>query len=268
MTKRSLFASLSAATLASSAFLMPAFAAGTYTLFGEASNAGGYIELVSDADPGFGGITYSPTPATFADLTVLSTDFNVTDDDCGGGAPRFQVNVQSGSGPKNIFVYLGPAPSYSGCTPLVWTPSGDLLESGKTIDTSQLAGGTFYHDYDLALAAYGALPINSIKLVTDGSWVAVNAGEQTIWIDNTTINSDTYAFTPDTDNDGILDDVDNCPTVANADQTDTDNDGIGDACDASTKPTSKDQCKNGGYKLFNDPVFKNQGQCVSYTNHN
>jgi hypothetical protein len=32
-------------------------------------------------------------------------------------------------------------------------------------------------------------------------------------------------------------------------------------------PTSKDQCKNGGWKSFNNPTFKNQGQCVSYFNH-
>jgi hypothetical protein len=29
-------------------------------------------------------------------------------------------------------------------------------------------------------------------------------------------------------------------------------------------PTSKDQCKKGGWQLFNNPAFKNQGDCVSY----
>lgn len=33
-------------------------------------------------------------------------------------------------------------------------------------------------------------------------------------------------------------------------------------------PTNKDQCKKDGWKTFNNPTFKNQGQCVSYFNHN
>ncbi len=37
---------------------------------------------------------------------------------------------------------------------------------------------------------------------------------------------------PDDDGDGVPDGVDNCPIVANPNQTDTDGDGLGDACDA------------------------------------
>jgi hypothetical protein len=37
---------------------------------------------------------------------------------------------------------------------------------------------------------------------------------------------------PDADSDGVLDASDNCPTVANADQSDGDGDDKGDACDA------------------------------------
>ena len=37
--------------------------------------------------------------------------------------------------------------------------------------------------------------------------------------------------TTDADGDGVADAVDNCPTVANADQSDFDADGLGDACD-------------------------------------
>ena len=52
----------------------------------------------------------------------------------------------------------------------------------------------------------------------------------------------------DTDGDGVDDARDNCPTVANGDQTDTDNDGIGDACD-------KD--------IDNDGVLNAQDNCAT-----
>ena len=31
-------------------------------------------------------------------------------------------------------------------------------------------------------------------------------------------------------------------------------------------PGNKDDCKDGGYKRFNSPAFRNQGQCVKYVN--
>jgi hypothetical protein len=34
------------------------------------------------------------------------------------------------------------------------------------------------------------------------------------------------------------------------------------------RPSSKDQCKKDGWREFNDPAFKNQGDCVSYFNAN
>lgn len=34
------------------------------------------------------------------------------------------------------------------------------------------------------------------------------------------------------------------------------------------RPTSKDDCKNGGWMTFNDPTFKNQGECIKYVNEN
>ncbi|MDA0178214.1 thrombospondin type 3 repeat-containing protein [Mesoflavibacter profundi] len=46
------------------------------------------------------------------------------------------------------------------------------------------------------------------------------------------IFSGQFTFDPngDDDNDGVVNSIDNCPSVANADQLDSDNNGIGDAC--------------------------------------
>jgi hypothetical protein len=86
----------------------------------------------------------------------------------------------------------------------------------------------------------------------------------------------------DSDNDTVIDDDDNCPANANSDQVDTDGDGQGNACDSDDDgdgvnddeddspliagPVTKDECKNGGWALFTNPKFKNQGQCVAYVN--
>jgi hypothetical protein len=32
-------------------------------------------------------------------------------------------------------------------------------------------------------------------------------------------------------------------------------------------PVDKDQCKDSDWQQFNIPAFKNQGQCVAFTNH-
>ncbi len=129
--------------------------------------------------------------------------------------------------------------------------------------------------WDEVLALYPNIglgsPFGAYIFKAGGGWTGGFTGNVdafVIGMDGDTVTYDFEAEEPDTDEDGVIDTEDNCPSVANADQTDTDNDGIGDACDTSTQPVSKEQCKKGGYALFNDPAFKNQGQCVSWVNHN
>ena len=174
-----------------------ALAAPGYTFFGEADyvlpgfNSMRAVEMISDDDPGFGGLDFDVAAGgTFADLDSIATDFNATD--CGGGSPRFQINVIDGNGdPKNIFAYIGDFPNYN-CTTDTWLSSGDLLETGKFVDTSQV-GGTFYDPYDTAVANYGALEVTGIQLVTDASWLF---GSQTVKADNADIDGTVYTFEP------------------------------------------------------------------------
>jgi hypothetical protein len=117
----------------------------------------------------------------------------VTEGTCGGGSPRFQVNVtnpETGDS-GNIFVYVGPAPNYTNCQQGVWVNSGDLLESGLTIDTSQLTGGTFYDQFDNAVTAFGSYEVTGVQLVVDSYWFN---GTQTVLVDNVAVNGNVETF--------------------------------------------------------------------------
>jgi len=190
--------------------VMPVSAA--YTLFGESSivmggNPGEAIQTVSDANPGYGGASFDDVNGTFiSGLTTLSTDYNVTDDNCGAGAPRFSITVDAdndnvaSAGDKSVFVYLGAHPNYNTCTPNTWVASGNLVTAANPIwDTSQV-GGTFYDTFANASTLTSTYEILGISLVTDSGWnatAAVNGdGEQTVLFDNSNINGTTYNFTP------------------------------------------------------------------------
>jgi len=64
----------------------------------------------------------------------------------------------------------------------------------------------------------------------------------------------TFAIIPDTDADGVLDNIDNCPLISNENQADFDQDGIGDECD--------DDDDNDGILDVNDncPLMANPNQ--------
>lgn len=244
MSIKKLLATFTGSLAVTLAMPLVVMAAPAYTLFGDATEildgSNTVIETVSDnANPTdkFGGIDFDvPAGTTFADLNTLSTDFNVTNDDCGGGSPRFQVTVNQGGTEKNIMIYLGTAPNYTDCTMNTWIFSGDLLEAGLTIDTSQLTGGTFYDQYTDALTEFETLSVLGVQLVTDGFWSAAAANdgdsEQTVLFDDVDIDGVLYDFEP------VI-----VPPVV--------------------MPTSKDDCKKGGWMDFAN-AFKNQGDCVSW----
>jgi hypothetical protein len=218
-----------------------------YSLFGDAQivqpgNASPNAVQIRSSCPGgspacfvnntftFGGVDFDiPTGTTFADFTTLATDYMFTDGSCGGGGPRFQINLTNGTSSGNIFVYIGPPAGYIGCPSNVWQNTGDLLEGANLLDTSQLPAGAFYDPYNVALTKYGTYQVTGAQLVTDGSW-AVLGGVQTVRGDNVNIDGTIYTF---------------------------------------DQPQTREQCKKGGWEVTtrtDNSTFKNQGDCVQYFN--
>ena len=173
-----------------------AFAADGVTLSGTATAQGDSVRLVSDFSDtatgnDFGSIGFPvPAGATLANLSTLSAEFNVTDDNCGGGSPRFELTI----GGKNVFVYLGPAPSFNTCAANTWLSTGNLVGTSDQcrVDTSQLIAGTQCTTWAAAVAsAIGSQPITAIRLVVDGGWSQADK-EQTVLVRTVRINGQTF----------------------------------------------------------------------------
>ena len=189
------------AVAAVAAICATAAVAATGTPFGGATTENGTLTLVSNTgDAGSAndasGASFTETGVTtFASIATLSAEFDVTDDDCSGGSPRFQLQVQTPSGAKNVFVYLGPAPSFTGCSPNVWIASGNLVGSSEgRFDTSQVQAGTQVSTYAQALALVGGYQVTGISLVVDSGWAFADK-EQTVMVRNVKVNHSTF-FVP------------------------------------------------------------------------
>jgi hypothetical protein len=173
-------------------------ASANFQLFGDSAlvspgfNSVTAAQIRSDASiaPSYGGVDFViPGGLTLNDLDTLSTDYQFVGGTCGGGSPRFQINVVTPSGTKNLFVYIGPSPNYTACPANTWANTDNLASATNLVDATQL-GGTFYEPYSAVQAAYGAYEITGVQIVVDGSWIAT----QTVHVDNVKINNVTYTF--------------------------------------------------------------------------
>ena len=173
-----------------------AYVGSGYTLFGTASyvspgNASNRaVYLKSDTPSEFAGIDFGlPANLLIQDLDWLSTEYKFPAGvSCHGGAPRFQIQIDQYPG-KNIFVYIGPPPNYTGCPSGVWTDTGDLLTDASLVDTSQLVGGSQNDTWGAAQARYAGAIVTDISLVTDNF-----NGSASVTVDNTKINDAIYTY--------------------------------------------------------------------------
>jgi hypothetical protein len=172
----------------------------TSSLFGGAVQESADVKLVSDLTDvttanDYSGIAFTlPAGTTFSSLTTLSTEFNPTVGGCGGGSPRFSLKLASG---KNVFVYFGPSPNFTGCTLNSWQSTGNLIGNNDVgrYDTSQVQAGTQSNTYTGALALIGSQNVTEIDLVVDAGWF-FNPKSQTVLVRNVNINGQTFVTPP------------------------------------------------------------------------
>lgn len=147
--------------------------------------------LEIDDDTAFGYVsTRAIAPGTkIGDLEALSFAAFYETGGCGGGSPRLQLGIdRDGDGIRdgNVFVYGGPAPSYTGCATGAWE-TYDLL-SGARFDASQI-GGAYSSTQAQADAAAGAThQIVSATLAWDSSWMS-GLESSRIYFDDLTVGT-------------------------------------------------------------------------------
>jgi len=189
------------ATLTAAAVYAGAAQAATATLFGTAVVEGDHVKIVSDtsvpATPAddSGGVSFTDTGVTtFNSLTTLGAEFNVTDDACLGGAPRFSIDFAGTT--NNVFVYLGTHNATTGqfdCAPNTWIDSGNLIGVAEPrYDLTQF-GGPFYGTHAQALALVGGMTVDAIHFVVDAGWAFADQ-EQTVLLRKATINSSVFTW--------------------------------------------------------------------------
>ena len=177
--------------------------AGTATPFGSATVELNHVKAVSDTSVAstpaddFGGVKFNGTNITgltLNQLMTLSAEFNVTDDSCTQGSPRFEIDFAGTT--NNLFVYLGTYSSTTGlytCTQNTWIDSGNLMTStDPRFDTSKFAGGAFYSTATQAKALLGTMVIDEIRFVVDGAFAGDT--EQTVLLRKATINAEVFTW--------------------------------------------------------------------------
>jgi gliding motility-associated-like protein len=188
--------------------------------------------------PTLSGTTTSPwtiSPALPSGLVLNTTNGTITGTPTVAVAAAVYTVIATntfGTGTATITLSTGIAPNT-----IVYTsiPSVAVVGLSITPIVPTIRAGSGLVTFTISPALPAGLSINPITGVISGiPTVAVANGSYVITI-TSKYGIATIAMTLniilDLDRDGILDNVDNCPTVINPNQLDTDRDGFGDECD-------------------------------------
>jgi hypothetical protein len=188
--------------------------------------------------------------------------------------PSYQLAVDLNGATTGGFTTLVYEPYWNGTvTPSVWQAwdvdagqfwsSSSFTEATCTV-TSGAGGPPFY-----TLAGLQAACPNAVVL---GFGVNIGTYNPSYTVEADALNFNTTVY--DFELDPVVTPTPSAsPTLAPT-ATPTSTPTIAPSATPSLTPTpspavlgSKDECKNNGWKNFTNPTFKNQGQCVSYFNH-
>ena len=174
-----------------SGYTLVANAPGSATLVSPGYNSATAVQLSSTGTSGWGAIGFASSGLKLRDVTHLSTEYEFTLGSCWGGSPRFTIGLSNG-GTKEIYFYMGPPPSYTGCPSGEWQNTGNLASPGSPVDDSHLPGGSATDTYSNALAKYGNYNVAYIAIDFDSGWLA----SQTAEFDDTQVNGTLYTYEP------------------------------------------------------------------------
>lgn len=228
-----------------------------YTRVGTPSTAGAFVD--GPANPPVGSGSLQLTTATGDEKVFLFNYEHVGTkladvDDIAYSTYRTTGSAQQVAALNVIIDFNGPAVD-GGFSTLVFEPvyntdQGGPVVSGEWQDWTADGSGIWWSTRAINGQCPGATSTcdktwaeivanNPDATVLSGVGVNQGSGNPSLTssVDAFTFNETTYDFERDADGDGIAD---------------------------TAPPTTKDQCKKDGYKAFNNPSFRNQGDCVSY----
>jgi len=155
------------------------------------------------------GLRYAGTQTLQFDKTVANLVFAYVSLNGNGYAFDQDFEILSYGHPED-----GNSCGYWGCG----TSHKEVVDLGNGVVEYRLLGTGEPHGTIRFLGAFDTI---SWRSMTDEWWNGFTVG----------IQGTATEVTTDTDGDGILDTVDNCPVIPNGDQDDFDFDGLGDVCD-------------------------------------
>jgi putative cell wall-binding protein len=206
-------------------------------------NYGYYYDLLGvTADPRFG-VTFNTNVQVIVwdddagEVVFVETD-DLTEVEEGGATDTYTVALdRAPTADVTVDLLAADGQVAAGPESLVFTPANwdDPQEVTVTAVDDDDAEGPHYDWVDHAVSSddpvFGDLGLDEPR-VANSLFVGIIDDE---------VDED-----PDNDDDGVLDEVDNCPSTANANQADQDDDDIGDACDPDRDgdgvPNGDDNC--------------------------